>query len=322
MAADKRRFTPIFFLILCGCSKYAEFTLPAPESSGPRGPFRWQASTGPVIARGDAVDVLNPSVVKFRGEYLNLYSSWDGKTWTTALASSHDGVAWEKRGRVIAPEGEEGNYIAANGSALVSGDEILYWYEAGDPFYIALARSRDGSQWSKSGAVMRAGPRGSFDERGVADPYVIRAGDSFYMYYLGTDRARRQRLGVARSRDGVKWEKLRTNPILELGDVGAFDEVGLGEPAVWSSGGSYWMLYTGRDRKERRKMGLAKSADGVHWTREPLVIAGLEEWDREVVCDASVEVMGDTIRVWFGGGDVARPDEGLHGQIGLGSLHP
>jgi hypothetical protein len=27
-----------------------------------------------------------------------------------------------------------------------------------------------------------------------------------------------------------------------------------------------------------------------------------------------------TIRVWFGGGDVPRPDQGLHGQIGVGSL--
>src|SRR5262249_29675248 len=157
------------------------------------------------------------------------------------------GLSWQKRGTILDPQGSEGSYIAANGSALVSGNEILYWYEAGDPFYIALARSSDGVNWSRHGdPVLRPGPRGSFDERGVADPYVIHAGDRFYMFYLGMDRARRQRLGVARSIDGVRWEKLRTNPVLELGSPGAFDEEGLGEPAVWSSGGSYWMLYTGR----------------------------------------------------------------------------
>ena len=57
----------------------------------------------------------------------------------------------------------------------------------------------------------------------MADPYVIRAGRSFYMFYLGMDRARRQRLGVAISDDGVSWYKLRANPILELGEYGAFD---------------------------------------------------------------------------------------------------
>jgi predicted GH43/DUF377 family glycosyl hydrolase len=134
------------------------------------------------------------------------------------------------------------------------------------------------------------------------------------------DRARRQRLGVARSHDGVVWEKLVDNPILELGEAGAFDEMGLGEPAVWSSGGSYWMLYTGRARGEKRRIGLGRSPDGVHWLREPLVIEGGSGWDREVVCDPTIELLPDGVRVWFGGGDVASPDQGLHGQIGVGML--
>src|SRR5262249_20277529 len=154
--------------------------------------------------------------------------------------------------------------IAANGSALVQSADILYWYQS--DHNIELAQSS--SNWQERDTVLRPGPRGSFDELGVADPYVIRAADHFYMYYLGTDRARRQRLGVARSHDGANWEKLRGNPILELGSPGAFDEVGLGEPSVWSSGGSWWMLYTGRDRAEHRKIGLAKSPDGVHWQRD------------------------------------------------------
>jgi predicted GH43/DUF377 family glycosyl hydrolase len=324
MAADSRRFTPIiFFSVLAGCGRYADFTLPPPEASGPHAPFVWEASAQPVIGRDSSADVLNPSVVKFRGQYLNLYSDYDGRTWTTALATSPDGTAWHEQGRVLAPEGYEGSYIAANGTAVVVGDEILYWYEAGDPFFIAFARSRDGMRWTKHGEpVLRPGPRGSFDERGVADPYVIRAGDKYYLFYLGTDRARRQQLGVAQSGDGIHWEKLRANPILELGGTGAFDERGLGEPAVWSSGGSYWMLYTGRDRDERRRIGLAKSHDGVHWERDIRfpVIAGSEPWNHLVVCDPTVEVTPQAIRVWFGGGDVASPDQNLHGQIGFGIL--
>ena len=30
-------------------------------------------------------------------------------------------------------------------------------------------------------------------------------------------------------------------------------------------------------------------------------------------------VEGDTVRLWFGGGDRARPDENLNGQIGVAS---
>jgi len=320
-----RAYSCLFVAIaaLSGCSRYADFRMPPPEASGPRGPFTWSPVAEPVIVRGDFSDVLNPSVVRFHGEYLNLYSEYDGHTWHTALARSTDGLHWDKRGRVLSPDGWEGTEIAANGSAVVVGDEIFYWYQAGDPVRIALARSKDGVQWAKLGKpVLERGPLGSFDESAVADPDVIQISGSFYLVYLGQDRARRQRLGVARSNDGEHWEKLRSNPILELGAAGAFDENGLGEPAVWSSGGWYWMLYTGRDRGERRRIGLARSSDGVHWERDAGFppIASTEAWDREVVCDPSVEVVGDQVRVWFGGGDAPRPDQGLHGQIGFGIL--
>jgi sucrose-6-phosphate hydrolase SacC (GH32 family) len=152
----------------------------------------------------------------------------------------------------------------------------------------------------------------------VADPYAIRAGAYFYLYYLGQDRARptRQRIGLARSADGVHWEKLRSNPILEMDD----GEAGLGEPAVWSFRGFYWMLYTVRDFAENRSLRLARSIDGVHWVKLPAVFTGSAPWNSKVLCDPTVLVEGDEIRVWFGGGDVASPDENLHGQIGLGRL--
>ena len=308
----RRAFIIFLALAAGGCGKYAEFTLPAPDAAGPRGPFHWEASPEPVLGRGDwdSGDVLNPSVVRYRGDYWNFYSGYDGSTWSTGVATSNDGVHWSKKGKLLSPD-------AGNGSALLRGDTVFYWYQTGSPVEIALATSAD---WTKRQVVLKTGPRGSWDERGVADPYVIERSGTLYMYFLGMDRARRQRLGVARSQDGVTWEKLTSNPILELGAEGAFDELGLGEPAVWSSGGAYWMLYTGRARGEKRRIGLARSNDGVHWFREPLVIEGDRAWDREVVCDPTVELTPEGIRVWFGGGDVARPDQGLHGQIGVGML--
>jgi hypothetical protein len=126
---------------------------------------------------------------------------------------------------------------------------------------------------------------------------------------------------VARSPDGVVWTKLRSNPVLELGEAGTFDENGLGEPAVWYAHGSYWMLYTGRDRGEMRRMGFAQSADGVRWTKLAApVIAGEQDWNLQVVCDATVESRPDGVHVWFGGGDAPKPDERLNGQIGYGIL--
>jgi predicted GH43/DUF377 family glycosyl hydrolase len=294
--------------------------------------YRWEQRAEPVLGRGapgewDSVDALNPSVVRFHGGLLNLYSGFDGKTWHTGVADSIDGLTWRKRGRVISPAAAtwEGGYIAANGAVLAANGELLYWYQAGDPPRIGLARSADARSWVKaSRPVLEPGPIGSWDERGIGDPYVIRAGSDFYMFYLGMDRARRQRLGVARSSDGVSWIRLRSNPVLELGADRSFDENGLGEPAVWTAGGRYWMLYTGRDRHENRRIGLAESLDGVRWQRSDAapVLSGSGAWDSKVVCDPTVDVVDGTVRVWFGGGNEPRPDERLNGAIGYAELRP
>ncbi len=301
-------------LICGGCGRYTEFTLPPVAGGNPNLTYTLDMRPDPVLARGDAHDVLNPSVI---GEDM-YYSEYDGQTWHTAHATSQDGIRWRKLGRLLSPDPGtwEGTYIAANGSAMVHANQTWYWYQSGPRGKPALGLARN---WRKeSRPVLEPGPYRSWDERGVADPYVIRIEPYFYLYYLGQDRAARQRLGIARSLDGIRWEKLRSNPILELGDTGAFDENGLGEPAVWNSDGFYWLLYTGRDMAENRRIGLARSTDGVHWKKLPGAFGGTAAWDAKVVCDPWV----DGTYVYFGGGDLARPDENLHGQIGYAILRP
>ena len=265
-----------------------------------------------MIPRGEFHDALNPSVAG----NVNLYSVFDGQ-WHTALATTQDGIHWQPQGIVL--HAAPGSYIAANGSVLRHGGEFLYWFETGtkDRLRISLAHSPEARTWSKEPApVLETGPSGAWDERSVADPYVIQAGGRFYMYYLGQDRAVRQRIGLARSTDGSHWEKLRGNPVVEMDE----DERGIGEPAVWQSHGFYWMLYTVRDFSENRYLRLARSTDGVRWTKLPVRYRGDQPWNSKVICDPTVIVDNDRILVWFGGGDVASPDENLHGQIGFATL--
>jgi hypothetical protein len=299
-------------LFSAGCGRYANFTLPEVRGGDASLVFRFVAQPEPVIARDEFRDVLNPSVAG----RLNLYSVYDGQ-WHTALATSEDGVHWRKQGIVL--RAAPGSYIAANGSALSYGGQVWYWYETGakDRLRISLARSADARTWRVEPArVLDVGPVGSWDERAVADPYAIRIGAYFYLYYLGQDRAVRQRIGVARSEDGVHWEKLRANPVVEMDE----EEAGIGEPAVWQSDGFYWMLYTVRDFAENRYLRLARSTDGVGWAKLAVRYKGTQAWNSKVICDPTVVVDGERILVWFGGGDVASPDENLHGQIGFATL--
>ncbi len=200
------RWLLLSLLLLGACRPSTRFALPAPQGSPQKVEFVWKEEAQPIMARGDqwdAVDTLNPSVVKWRGLYWNLYSGFDGKTWHTGTATSSDGMQWNHRRKVLSPDpaGWEGRYIAANGTALVDGDAVLYWYQAGAGApAIGLARSRDGVAWQKEPrAVLDPGPRGSWDERGVADPYVIKSGEWFYLYY-GSGSAWRDRAMASRGR--------------------------------------------------------------------------------------------------------------------------
>jgi hypothetical protein len=324
-----RAATLLLLLLLTGCSRYASFTLPQLTGGDPALTFALDPQPEPVIGHGPDTDALNPSVVQSPAGLLNFYSAFDGTSWRTVMASSTDGVHWQPSHTVMRsdPRTWQGSYIAANGSVLLYGGQFLHWFEAGprSALRIGLARSADTRTWrAESQPVLDRGPYMSWDERDVADPYVIRIDPYFYMYYLGQDRADppRQRIGVARSSDGVHWTKLVTNPVLELGAPGSFDEADLGEPAVWNSHGFYWMLYTGTDDTTQRRLGLARSTDGVRWQKLPAVFAGTQPWNSKVLCDPTVLVDGPEVRVWFGGGDVASPDERLHGQIGYGVLRP
>jgi len=307
-----RRLWLALAVVCAGCGRYADFTLPKLAGGDPNLTYTLEQQPEPVLARGVAHDVLKPSVAGYR----MFYSEFDGETWRTAQADPAS-LGFLRSRIVLSPDPQtwEGPYIAANGFALQREHQIWYWYVAGPKDSPRIGLARD---WHKEPQpVLEPGPYMSWDEMGVADPYIVRIEPYFYLFYLGQDRARRQRLGVARSTDGIHFEKLRTNPILELGDIGAFDENGLGEPAVWSNW-CYWMLYTGRDASENRRLGLARSADGVHWTKLPTVFSGTAAWDSKVMCDPMV--VGQGAGVYFGGGDIPRPDENLNGQIGYGTL--
>ena len=301
-------FAALLLLAACGVTappKQARFTVGPCEALAISGleNMSWRVAPSPLLEPGprgawDSVDALNPSVVRFQGRYLNLYSGFDGQTWSTGLATSADGLAWKKYAAnpVFGPDRRwEGSYIAANGASLVRGDQILHWYQAGprNETRIGFAHSADGVEWKHlSEPVLGYGPAGAWDEAALGDPYAISCGDWLYLYYLGQDRFGVQRLGVARSRDGVDWQKSHVNPILETGGAGAFDQRGLGEPAVFFADGAFWMIYVGRDAVEERRLGWARSEDGVHWEKvsRPGVIEGQQPWNAAVLCDPDVLV--------------------------------
>lgn len=109
----------------------------------------------------------------------------------------------------------------------------------------------------------------------VASPHVIWNSDAkrFYMYYHGlgewpTQQAF-QTTGIASSEDGINWEKL-PHPVIDSNNPEAWDGSELSYARVTHLDSGYRMLYMARDRnRSAPRLGLAKSQDGIHWSKEP-----------------------------------------------------
>jgi len=94
---------------------------------------------------------------------------------------------------------------------------------------------------------------------------VLRGDDGkFWIYYLGSPG---DAIGLARSDDLVTWTKEATNPVLDVGPAGAWDEDEVGDAKVLYDGSEYHMLYTGMSGGTK-KLGHATSDNGVDWTKD------------------------------------------------------
>ena len=78
------------------------FYLETPSRLPSSAPFKViNKSEKPILSKGnagewDSTDLLNPSVIIKDKVYYNYYSGYDGSVWRTGLATSMDGLNWQK----------------------------------------------------------------------------------------------------------------------------------------------------------------------------------------------------------------------------------
>ena len=177
---------------------------------------RWRASAEPVLARDGIPSTYSiHRWCAFDGQYFNLYSAYDGQTWHTGSRDLRRRRALGRtRARAVAFGMGRNLHRRERIGAGRGQSKFCTGIEAGDPFRIALARSTDGVHWTKDPKpVLPVGPRGSFDERGVADPYVIRAGPPFLSFLHGT----RSRAAAAAGHRAIDRRRALGKTALESG---------------------------------------------------------------------------------------------------------
>jgi hypothetical protein len=128
-------------------------------------------------------------------------------------------------------------------------------------------------KWEKhSGNPVLPPGEGPFDVGCCMNPFVLRQGDEYYLYYAGADKTggRRICLAIAPVSDVTKWR--RVGPLFERGGKGSFDELWDVLPCVHRIGGRWHLYFTGHSRRGGGLqafygMGLAVSDDLLHWEK-------------------------------------------------------
>lgn len=190
-----------------------------------------------------------------------------------------------------------------------------------------LACSQDGRHWARiegdhhSGALLDVGSEKEWDSLFIAGPHVIvHENDDLRMYYYSFDKDNCQfSIGLARSRDGIRWVKY--GKILGGGSSGSFDECGVKNACVVRNrkAGNYLMAYEGVAADGKRSIGMAVSEDGLkNWKRlqEGPVLQPSEDegWDNKGVGSPCLVQMENSINEWrlyYGG-------FGIGGRTGIG----
>ena len=171
-------------------------------TEGPGGPTA--AVLAPTPGAFDAVGVTSPHVLFDAGLYKMWYQGIDGPgVPRIGYATSPDGITWTKHGVAVLQEGPPGSFdVNGVGSPCVILDGstyVMYYTGTGVDrrHRLGIATSDDGIQWTRffDDPILDLGPKGSFDESDVRDPWVLQIGAAWHLWFAGRDASGNDHIG-------------------------------------------------------------------------------------------------------------------------------
>lgn len=216
-------------------------------------------------------------------------------------------------------------------SVIRNGKEVLAYYGGWTrcesvPFNVAigLASSNDnGITFKKKGdgPVLSYSPDEPFI---IGSPKIRKFNDEFYLFYIAgkkwiLDDGKPEpiyKIRMARSSDGINWEKLNKNLIQDKLDE---NEAQTG-PDVFFHNGKYHMFFCYRHAKAYRskekgyRIGYAYSSDLINWLRDDSKVGidiSEEGWDSEMISYPHVFELDGSIFMLYLGNQFGRFGFGL-----------
>jgi predicted GH43/DUF377 family glycosyl hydrolase len=219
----------------------------------------------------------DPSVIKFQGRYLLYYSipSYDdgrpNDGWGVGIAESRNLSDWTKVGEFVATEPYEAKGVAAPFAMVLDGKVHLFYqtYGNGPKDAICHAVSPDGLRFERDATNPIFRPTGKWTVGRAIDVEIVRHDGRWFLYAATRDPQMKVQMVVgAVSESGFErsaWRMLADRPLLkpEL----PWEQDCIEAPTVLLRGKTMFMFYAGAYNNAPQQVGLARSTDGVTWTR-------------------------------------------------------
>jgi beta-1,4-mannooligosaccharide phosphorylase len=240
-------------------------------------------------------------------------------------------MAWRRLGLVFVPDGSlpwAHSHAALPAPLHLAGDVFRFFYSSRDaqkrshvgwvdvevseaPRVLGVARE----------PVLTPGEDGAFDDSGVGIGCVVELEDGLSIYYmgwnLGVRSPWRNAIGLARSQaPATAFERLSPGPILDRSPA---DPYTLSYPCVLRLGPEDWRMWYGSNLAPavgnadmQHAIKLARSVDGIHWTRDGKTVVGFAADSEYALARPSVTKVGDRLLMCFA-------CRGQHYRIGAAS---
>jgi len=208
--------------------------------------------------------------------------------------------------------------------ASITSQVLMYYAgtrDSGEQAIYVAGSSDGGLNFAEIGVALAAGSPGRWDDEAMDTPFVHWNNDlrQFQMWYMGNSAANHSmggdpnyhsRIGIAWSGDGIHWTRA-AEPVFDPGASG-WDSLFVADPSVVYRNGTYYMAYTGVQAYPVAAIGLATSADGIHWVKHNgnPVIAATQPWDSVLCSSPSLTFVEDGVNagtwiIWYHGTDAA-----------------
>jgi len=201
-----------------------------------------------------------PCALVINGKVHLFYQTYgNGKGDAICHAVSDDGINFirNETNPVFHPTGDWNRGRAIDAEVYKFRDRYLLFFATRDPDYkiqmqgVASAPSNttfSRDQWTQLTDYPILKPEYPWEGECVEGASIIQKGESLYMFYAGAYNNNPQQIGVARSSDGVRWERLSNKPFLTNGDPGDWNYSESGHPHIFEDkDGKTYLFFQGNN---------------------------------------------------------------------------